>query len=138
MLNRNILKELAETRLREARTLLDAACPDGAYYLAGYVIECGLKAVIAKKTNRFDFPDKKTVEKSYTHDLSGLVSTAGLQEELDKEKAASLEFENKWRVVQGWTEASRYSMMSQARAKDLFDAISDKKHGVLKWLKRHW
>ena len=138
MLNRNGLKDLAETRLREARTLLDAGCPAGAYYLGGYVIECGLKAVIAKQTNRFDFPDKRTVDKSYTHDLGALILTAGLEAELNKEKATNRTFEKNWQLVQGWTEASRYSIIDPVKAGDLVDAISDKKHGVLRWLKRHW
>jgi len=32
---------------------------DGAYYLAGYAVECALKACIAKGTQRFEFPDKR-------------------------------------------------------------------------------
>ena len=35
-------------RLREARALLGVRCWSGAYYLAGYAIECGLKACIIK------------------------------------------------------------------------------------------
>ena len=59
MLNRSILKQLAKARLREAEALLASGHNSGAYYLAGYVIECGLKAVISKDTKRYDFPDLK-------------------------------------------------------------------------------
>ena len=45
---------------------------DGAYYLAGYAIECALKACIAKATRRYDFPDRKKVDASHTHDLREL------------------------------------------------------------------
>jgi HEPN domain-containing protein len=57
--NRKDLQFLARARLTEARALLDAGHPDGAYYLAGYAVECALKACIAKATQRHEFPDKK-------------------------------------------------------------------------------
>ena len=39
--NRKDLRLLARTRLAEAKTLLGAGHPDGAYYLAGYAVERG-------------------------------------------------------------------------------------------------
>ncbi len=42
--------------------MLNAGYPDGAYYPAGYSVECGLKACIAKGVQRYDFPDKRSVE----------------------------------------------------------------------------
>ena len=42
--------ELAETRRTEALCLLAANLFCGAYYLAGYAIECGLKACIATQS----------------------------------------------------------------------------------------
>jgi hypothetical protein len=77
-MNRSNFIKLAELRLEEAKTLLDAEKFDGAYYLCGYVIECALKACIAKKTKRYDFPDKATVQDSYTHDLIKLIKISGL------------------------------------------------------------
>lgn len=65
---------LAQIRLQEAQALLKAGLPDGAYYLAGYSIECALKACIAKSTRRYDFPpDKKTIDAIYVHNLKGLM-----------------------------------------------------------------
>src|SRR5690242_7885063 len=46
-------KKLAEIRMAEARTLLKARHYDGAYYLAGYAVECALKACIAKRTKKY-------------------------------------------------------------------------------------
>ncbi len=40
------LRQLAEDRLRDAAALLAAGQFSGAYYLAGYAVECGLKACI--------------------------------------------------------------------------------------------
>lgn len=137
-MNRNDLKQLSLIRLGEARVLLKNKSYEGAYYLCGYVIECGLKACIAKKTKRYDFPDKKMVEESYTHSLTKLVNIAGLSIELDKEMKINPTFGNNWGTVKDWSEASRYEKHTEKEAQDLFCAITDRRHGVLQWLKLHW
>jgi len=76
--NRRDLQNIALTRLKEVEVLLENRQYSGAYYLSGYVIECALKACIAKQTRKFDFPDKKTAIESYTHDLEKLVKVAKL------------------------------------------------------------
>ena len=82
-MNRTDFQEIAELRLRESRALLDAGFPGGAYYLAGYAVECALKACIAKRTQEHDFPDKKLVNDSHTHNLKELLRLAELKTELD-------------------------------------------------------
>jgi hypothetical protein len=67
---RKDLQELAALRMKEARLLLKANCPEGAYYLAGYADECALKACIAKRTERFELPDLKAAQESWGHDLN--------------------------------------------------------------------
>ena len=47
-------------------------------------------------------------------------------------------FEVNWAIVKDWNEESRYERHDAAAAKGLYLAITDTKHGVLKWLKRHW
>ena len=43
----------------------------GAYYLAGYAVECAIKACIAKKTRKSEWPPKpEDVRKMYSHDLN--------------------------------------------------------------------
>lgn len=70
-MNRSDFKKLAVLRLKEAKVLLDNKCYEGAYYLAGYAVECALKACIAKNTKRFEFPPKpKFVQDLYQHDLT--------------------------------------------------------------------
>jgi len=44
--NRAELRQLAEDRILDAEHLLAAGRWSGAYYLAGYAVECGLKACI--------------------------------------------------------------------------------------------
>jgi len=40
-------------------------------------------------------------------------------------------------VIQ-WSEESRYSSHSQREALDLIDAIENRRHGILQWLKKHY
>ena len=103
-MNRDDLRQLAQIRLREARALLKNRSNHGAYYLCGYVIECGLKACIAKQTKMYDFPDKETVNKSYTHDLSRLVKVSGLERDLDSEMTKDTTFALNWAIVKDWSE----------------------------------
>ncbi len=111
---------------------------DGAYYLAGYVAECGLKACIAKKTKQYDFPDKGVVNKSYTHDLNSLVTVAGLELALEQQRASDHVFRVNWIIVTDWREDSRYQRKTEKQAEDLYRAIADPRHGVFQWSRRHW
>jgi HEPN domain-containing protein len=135
---RRDLRELALIRLKEARVLLRNGNYDGAYYLSGYCIECALKACIAKRTCRYEFPDKKTADASHTHRLEDLLRVAQLSEEHRKEVRTNVLFEAKWNVVKDWSEHSRYKKHSREDAENILDAISDKTHGVFKWIKQHW
>jgi HEPN domain-containing protein len=60
-INRKGLQDLSKLRLNEAEALLRSNHPDGAYYLAGYAVECALKACISKRTQRYDFPDRQSL-----------------------------------------------------------------------------
>jgi HEPN domain-containing protein len=133
-LNRQDFQELALIRLQEAKVLLDNHQYSGAYYLSGYVIECALKACIAKKTQQFDFPDLKSVRKIYTHDLKELAQLAGydILEQLESTYKAQ------WSIIKVWSEESRYKKHNQKEAHDIYLAITDPSHGVLQWLQQHW
>ena len=90
-MNRKELQEIAQIRVREAETLLHNGHFEGAYYLAGYAVECALKVCIAKQTHEHDFPDLKWARKVYTHNLEDLLSLAGLEEERKmREKATRI------------------------------------------------
>ena len=87
---RRDFKILAELRAEEVRILLAKGKQQGAYYLAGYAVECALKACIAKKTKRFEFPAKaEYIRKLYAHELDKLLSLAGLDAQLNKDMAAN-------------------------------------------------
>jgi len=118
-MNRTDLQRLTRLRLREAKVLFDNRRYEGAYYLLGYALECGIKAYIAKQTKRYDFPDKKFVNDIYTHDLNKLLSVSGLGPEYRREIIRAPNFELNWTVVKDWSEQSRYSTgISRAKAKD--------------------
>lgn len=136
-MNRSDFQSLARIRLREARSLLRAGYHEGAYYLAGYAVECALKACIARRTKRHDFPDKRTVDASYTHRLEDLVRVAGLQKSFSTSMRSDPALALNWAVVKDWTEESRYERKARHQARDLVRAISGQ-HGVLQWARRHW
>jgi len=135
--NRQDLQNLALARLEEVELLLNNHKYSGAYYLSGYVIECALKACIAKQTQEFDFPDKKTVMDSYTHDLEKLVKVAKLDKEL-KSLLNDANFSLRWLEVRDWSEESHYQTHNRQKALDIYSAITDPTHGVLQWLQQHY
>ena len=137
-MNRLDFIELAELRIQEARVLLDNERPEGAYYLCGYAVECALKACIAKQTKEYDFPDKKIVDASYSHDLEKLVRVGGLEPNLENQIDSDSTFNTHWRIVKDWSEQSRYERHSSEQAHSLYTAVTSKDHGILQWLEHYW
>lgn len=132
------LRELSRTRLRETRALLAAQEWSGAYYLAGYAVECGLKACIAAQFSRHHMPDLKVVKESYTHDLDALVKQAQLDGQLRAAERTDSIFALNWAVTKDWNETSRYRIWSQGEAEDIYKAITQRGHGVFRWVKQYW
>ncbi len=96
---RRDFQRLAELRAEEARILVRNRKQQGAYYLAGYAVECGLKACIAKQTRKHEFPpDRDYAREIYTHNLSKLLQQAGLEMQLQNEMKASPTLANNWNV----------------------------------------
>lgn len=137
-MNRRDFQDLARIRAGEARALLAAGHYAGAYYLTGYVVECALKACIAKTIRRHDFPDRKLANDSYTHDLDRLSRLSGLRPQLDQDMQTDAQLRTNWGATLGWTEQSRYEQHSQAEAEELFAAVMDRGYGVFQWLKQYW
>lgn len=137
-MKRSDLQKLARTRIKEARILLKAEAYDGAYYLFGLAVEAALKACIAKKTNRYDFPDKSVVNNSYSHNLAQLMSVAGLNPAIDLQSKTNPAFAANWSVVLSWTIDSRYSTHRAQEAEDLCNAVTDPHNGVMACIKQSW
>ncbi|MBS1820488.1 MAG: HEPN domain-containing protein [Acidobacteria bacterium] len=136
-MNRADLQRLSTARIREAKILLKAGEYNGAYYLAGYAVECALKACIAKRVRKYDFPDKTLAQDSYVHDLSKLAGLAYPNKELTEALRTNPVLEAKWNLTRVWSEQSRYSFRTQNDAAAIIEAIT-KRDGVLSWIKRHW
>jgi HEPN domain-containing protein len=134
---RRDFRTLAELRVEEARVLLRSRRQLGAYYLAGYAVECALKACIAKQRKRFEFPPRRSiVERMYSHNLDSLLDAADLKAQLEKEIAANPDFAANWNTVRDWTSESRYET-SGLNGKELYNAVTGP-NGVLPWIKLRW
>jgi HEPN domain-containing protein len=137
-MDRKGLQELCRTRLREAKALARLGLYDGSYYLAGYAVECALKSCIAKETRKHEFPDRKRAEISHTHNLRELIRAANLEEARLEEAKKDSVFRNNWDTVQLWSEQSRYRTNRPEVVRSIIEAIGDRNHGILRWIKRYW
>lgn len=137
-MDRKDLQSLSRIRAREAKALLDAGFHDGAFYLAGYAVECALKACIAKRTRKNEFPDKDRVNKSYTHSLVELIRLAELRETHDARMKSDTAFRDNWLIVVSWSEDSRYLRNTAEKAQGLVNAVGNPKSGILPWLRHYW
>jgi len=139
-MNRSDFHKLTEIRIKEAKVLLDRRCYEGAYYLAGYAVECALKACIAKTTQAHDFPPKPQVVQSfYQHKTESLANLAELHNELRDRLKSGGQFKSNWSHVIKWSEDKRYvTHIDSKDAKDLYRAITSPRTGVLVWLKKYW
>lgn len=135
-MNRTDLQRIAETRLREAKILLAAGESAGAYYLAGYAVECALKACITKTFKEHEFPVLTFVNKIYSHNLAELLKHAGLGNE--QELTLSSKLWDRWSIVKDWNETKRYEEPTLQDAEGLYLAIADPTYGVLQWIKKRW
>ena len=130
---------LAEGRLVEAKALLDLGMWDGAYYLAGYAVELGLKACIIKMLMATDeFPTLMFSKDSYTHAIAKLVTLARLDGSLKAARDADPLLMANWSVALAWSEQKRYHRIDQNQAEALYIAIADDAHGVFPWIKTRW
>jgi hypothetical protein len=129
---------LAQERMLDARALSSARRVEAAYYLAGYAVEAGLKAHVAKQTAAEEFPDRRRVLDAHSHDLAKLVQVAGLKIEVDERRTKEARFDQNWATVLNWNPEVRYQVpgkLCQADVELIISAIDDPQDGVLTWLK---
>lgn len=137
-MNREDFIALSELRQKEAETLLSSALYHGSYYLAGYSVECAVKACICKQTQAYDFPDKKLADQAWQHDLKSLIAVAGLATEFQDARNADKRLEVNWAIVRTWTAEKRYELnVSRSLAED-FHAACARKSGILPWVRARW
>ncbi len=131
---KEVFQELAKCRLAEALLLAKEGHSAGAYYLAGYAVECALKAIIAGQFQANEIPDRGLVNSIYTHNLSELLRLADLEEELQ----AETDLVKRWGVVKRWSENARYVICEAEVARALLDAIGGADTGIFQWLTKRW
>src|SRR5205814_2068377 len=126
----------------DAQTLLAGGRWSGAYYLAGYAIECGLKScVLAHVLNTAAgviYHERRFLEKCWTHNLDDLFKLADLETERNALCAANPVFAKHWLTVKDWAEKSRYQQKLQADAEKLLNAVNDPANGVMPWIRIRW
>jgi hypothetical protein len=133
---------MAEERIKDARALIRGKRWGFAYYVAGYSIECALKScILARMIYTAKIFDEK-LPKFREHEAEKLIPLAGLTDELkarlDASRAAKDSFRSNWGTVAAWKPDSRYESKTEAEAKELFNAITHRPDGVLRWLKNYW
>jgi HEPN domain-containing protein len=139
--NRVQWQQLAERWLLDAKDLLDHHHWSAAYYLAGYSVECGLKACVLVRviaTPEVIFETKRFSEYCWTHDLLELVKQAGLESTRAADIAGNSVLAGNWLVVKDWSEKSRYATTPHHKAKKLYQAITASPDGVMQWIKTRW
>ena len=138
-MNRDLLQLISRQRRQEAAALIRAGMYPGAYYLAGYSVECAFKACIAKQTNRHDFPDKRLAAEAWTHNLEKLLQLSGFRPELERDLQASQALQLNWTIVKDWSEQARYNPnITGAQARDFYSACTRRRTGVLPWIRERW
>jgi HEPN domain-containing protein len=137
-ISRDDLRRLTLIRLEDASLLFTAARWSGAYYLAGYAVELGLKACIAKTFVADSIPDRSFVNSIFTHNLDALVKAAGLAEYLKQDCRNNAVLGRNWLFAKDWNEASRYRTWSQLDAETMVDSVGNDSDGVVHWVRQHW
>ncbi len=135
MVNRGEWQRLSAMREREAKVLLDAGEYAGAYYLCGYAVECALKACIVRGLPAESMPEKKDVDRFYTHDLDQLLTLAKLRDAFLTDEDRKID----WNIVTDWNERARYrNDITGAQAASLYRICTESTIGVLPWLRTVW
>ena len=125
MIQRNDLKKIAQTRLKDADILMASKRYDGAIYLYGYAIELALKARICRTLKWKGYPSSNKEFENYqtfrTHDLDVLLHLTGL------EKSIKISYLAEWSAVAKWNPAARYHPIGTANKNDTQLMISSAK-----------
>ena len=135
---RTHLQSVSEKKIQDAQILFLNQSYSNAYYLAGYAVEIGLKACIARSMLANTIPPLDIVRNFATHKFDVLVGLAGLQGELNEQKQNNVDFSTNWAIVSRWGPDFRYETKDITSAQSIIDSIVDQNSGVLNWIRTHW
>lgn len=136
-------QQLAEDRILDAQAHLAPGVGrwSAAYYLIGYAVECGLKSCVVARVAAHPeiiYEEKRFSFEAWSHDLEGLLATAGIKADRDRDAAANLALYDNWQELKDWNEQSRYLQKTQAEAERLFEAVTHPTDGAMQWIRRRW
>jgi hypothetical protein len=132
------LQRLSQVKYDDAVLLCEHARYGNAYYLAGYAVELGLKACVAKQIREHQIPDKALINGVYTHDFAKLVGLSGLGSVLKDQQNNDQLFQSYLGISAESQPDARYAMTGSMSAELLLTAVGDPKHRVLQWIRAHW
>lgn len=132
------LQLVAQAKIDDALLLLNQGSASNAYYLAGYSVEIGLKACIARQISADTIPELSFIKSVYDHDLQRLIRVAGLSAELKQTQDADSDFAANWAIVCEWSPEDRYGLVDLGSAQVMIAAVADATRGVLPWIKARW
>lgn len=142
MANHKELKAIAKSRLKAAKILLDHKDYDGAVYIMGYAMECCLKAIICKRLNLLQYPDKSGSRDKdnifKTHKFDILLTLAGLESDFNIN--LSLERYENWSELTKWNTELRYEPIgtcNETDAERMYKALIETPNGVITWITKH-
>ena len=130
---------LRKRYLNSAEVLFDFGHYDVAYYLAGYSVECAIKAVICKRIRPNEFPPPNVNSSHYVHDIKQLIKTAKLEDDLNYDMDRYSDLKMSFMVLKDWNPKDlRYesSSMSKGMAKNYIDEVKNEK-GFVIWLNKY-
>ena len=125
IIERDLLRQIAECRRDDARSLARAGRYAAAVYLGGYAVECALKVSICKILDLEALPRTFAV-----HDLDVLLMHSGLKRRLSQEQGVAQSFR---KLAEVWKSGSRYddpAMITQSEMEGFLAWVDE----VLTWL----
>ncbi len=137
-MRRQDLRNGAEAKIADAILLLENRRYSNAYYLAGYAIELGLKACIARQVVSDTIPDREFFNKIFSHEFPKLISLAGLAAELKRAQDRDRIFAANWAICDEWRPDVRYRSVDGTNAELLVFAVANDKTGVFPWIRNFW
>lgn len=150
MPSRSTLQKLTHQRLVDAAILLTANQPDTAFYLAGYTIECALKAAVCRTLDQDDFyqPDRNNKGGRYvqdrvfrefkTHNYSDLLVLSGLSAKFDEARLVDSQLDSAWLIVgrNRWSEQNRYELGTKTN--EVVSSFMNAVELIVLWISKHW
>ena len=121
---RTVYEEISRRMLTDARFLFKHGRWHGAVYLAGYAIECKLKAAVCQYLGVEELP-----ESFRTHDIRFLIRSAGLTETVNSDEVIQARFR---RIDSMWRTEIRYA--GKPYGKQEAEVFLDNVRRVVQWL----